>query len=59
MRSATGMGQHFGGIARVADTPPGALGADSRAILGDYGHDEGEIDALIESGAVRIAGATV
>lgn len=49
----------FGGIARVADTPPGALGADSRAILGDYGHDEGEIDALIESGAVRIAGATV
>jgi crotonobetainyl-CoA:carnitine CoA-transferase CaiB-like acyl-CoA transferase len=43
----------FPGIAPTSDTPPHALGADSRAILSDCGHDDAAIDALIASGAVR------
>jgi crotonobetainyl-CoA:carnitine CoA-transferase CaiB-like acyl-CoA transferase len=43
----------FPGTAADGDTPPHALGADSREILRDCGHDEAEIDALIAGGAVR------
>ncbi len=45
----------FGGIAPVRDTPPGAVGADSRAILRECGHDDAEIDALVGAGVVRVA----
>ncbi len=43
----------FPGIAASGDTMPHALGADSRAVLRDCGHDDAAIDALIAGGAVR------
>jgi len=37
----------FDGIVPVPDTSPGVLGADSRSVLRDCGHDDTEIEALI------------
>lgn len=45
----------FAGLDKAADTPPGAIGRDSRAILRDCGYDDTAIDALAATGAVRIA----
>lgn len=35
------------------DMPPAEIGADSRAVLRDCGHDSAAIDALVASGVVR------
>jgi crotonobetainyl-CoA:carnitine CoA-transferase CaiB-like acyl-CoA transferase len=42
----------FTGIEQTRDTPPHALGADSRAVLLGCGYDDAAIDALIAAGAV-------
>src|SRR3546814_16661976 len=42
----------FDGIAPRPDTPPRALGADSRALLRESGMAEGEIDALVDAGVI-------
>src|SRR3546814_18667047 len=42
----------FYGIAPRPDTPPRALGADSRALLRESGMAEGEIDALVDAGEI-------
>ena len=42
----------FDGIAPRPDTPPRALGADSRALLRESGMAEGEIDALVGAGVI-------
>ncbi|MBX3594599.1 CoA transferase [Sphingomonas sp.] len=43
----------FDGAGERPDTGPRAIGADSRAILGEGGFDAGEIDRLIAAGVVR------
>jgi crotonobetainyl-CoA:carnitine CoA-transferase CaiB-like acyl-CoA transferase len=45
----------FAGIEPVRNRPPGALGQDTRAVLRECGHDEAEIDALIDAGAAFAA----
>lgn len=45
----------FGGVAARPDTPPRALGADSRAVMRDCGLDEGQIERLIAAGVVGAA----
>lgn len=42
----------FDGIGESADAPPGALGADSRALLIECGHDDAAVDALIAAGTI-------
>lgn len=42
----------FGDIAHAPDTPPHALGEDSRAVLGEIGLAETEISALIVAGVI-------
>ncbi|WP_343518485.1 CoA transferase [Sphingomonas sp.] len=44
----------FAGIARVDDTPPAALGHDTRDVLRECGVEESEIESLIHAG---VAGA--
>lgn len=43
----------FQGIEKGPDAPPGAIGADTREILKQCGHDDAAIDALIAAGVVR------
>ncbi len=43
----------FGGGERADDLPAPRLGADTRAVLREAGHDEAEIAALLASGAAR------
>lgn len=45
----------FEGIAPAADIAPGALGADSRAVLREAGLGAAEIDALVGAGVVAAA----
>ena len=40
----------FAEVAPVADRPPAVLGADTRAVLAECGHDPDEIDALVSAG---------
>ena len=42
----------FDGMETRPDTPPHALGADSRVILGDCGYDNDAIEALIDAGVI-------
>lgn len=42
----------FTGMAQTPDTPPHALGADSRSVLREAGYDDDAIDALIAAGVV-------
>jgi crotonobetainyl-CoA:carnitine CoA-transferase CaiB-like acyl-CoA transferase len=43
----------FDTVVSAPDAPPAGIGADSRAVLRDCGHDEAWIDALISAGVVR------
>ncbi|PKP93031.1 MAG: CoA transferase [Alphaproteobacteria bacterium HGW-Alphaproteobacteria-16] len=43
----------FHGAAQQPDTPPPALGADSRTVLRECGLDEAQIDRLIAAGVVK------
>jgi len=44
----------FTGIPQTPDTPPHALGEDSRAVLLGCGYDDTEIDALVAAGIVAV-----
>jgi len=44
----------FTGVEQGPDTPPHALGADSRAVLRGCGYDDAAIDALIAAGVVAV-----
>lgn len=45
----------FAGIERDHDRPPGPMGHDTREVLRECGLDDGDIDALIVSGAAFAA----
>jgi crotonobetainyl-CoA:carnitine CoA-transferase CaiB-like acyl-CoA transferase len=42
----------FGGIEAQADSPPRALGADTRSVLHECGYSDGEIDEMVRKGEV-------
>ena len=42
----------FRGIETVEDQPPHRLGADTRDVLKECGYSDGEIDALLQKGAI-------
>ncbi|HEX8755029.1 MAG TPA: CoA transferase [Steroidobacteraceae bacterium] len=54
IRRALAQPIRFAGIEPCADTPPPALGADSRAVLRECGLEEAQIQELIRAGVIKV-----